>query len=311
MAQVLYQWNKIDEAIRYVTVGIELGRQGAESTVAMTAYPVLASLNELQKRSHVLTEALDQASQILYSSQNAVTSAMTEAWMARLALANNDLNAAEGWAASLESRQMNLYRVPECWQEFAYLTLVRLFIARGEANDVPEAIDRLRIKAEAEGRMGSVIEMLILQSISLQSLGNSDEAMHSLNRALLIAEPEGYIRIFVDEGLPMIELLKLTIDSGICPDYAKRLLDAFDISKRSEVKMLSLSNRLQPLKEPLTARELEVLDLIVAGRNNHQIAEDLFVVIGTVKTHINSIYRKLGVHSRTQAVARARELNLL
>jgi len=132
-----------------------------------------------------------------------------------------------------------------------------------------------------------------------------DRALSALCRALSLAEPEGYVRTFVDEGEPMAHLLRLSLSRGIAPDYVARLLAAFDQEIEPEPPGM------QSLVEPLTERELDVLRLIVAGLSNPEIADELVIAVSTVKTHINHIFGKLGVDRRTQAVARAQELSLL
>jgi LuxR family maltose regulon positive regulatory protein len=127
----------------------------------------------------------------------------------------------------------------------------------------------------------------------------------ALERALSLAEPEGYVRTFVDEGEPMAQLLRRALSQGIAPEYAARLLDAFG------EPAAPLPPAAQPLIEPLTDRELEVLRLIAAGLSNREIAHQLVVAVSTVKTHINHIYGKLDAKSRTHAVAQARALDLL
>ena len=129
--------------------------------------------------------------------------------------------------------------------------------------------------------------------------------MERLSRALSLAEPEGYIRLFVDEGEPMVALLRQAYAGGIAPDYVATLLSA------AGALALAAPASAGSLLEPLTERELDVLRLLVAGLSNAAMAQELVITVGTVKRHVNSIYTKLGVTSRTQAVARAHALHLL
>jgi len=154
---------------------------------------------------------------------------------------------------------------------------------------------------EAAGAMSYVIETLVLQALALQAQGKDDQALTVLERALSFAEPEGYLRTFIDEGAPMAALLRTAASRGIALDYVSKLLAAF-----GKVAFPSA-----PLVEPLSERELEVLRLLAAGLSNREIAAELFLAIGTVKKYTSNIYGKLNVHKRTQAVARARELGLL
>ena len=159
--------------------------------------------------------------------------------------------------------------------------------------------------AKASGRIKSVIEIQMLQALTLFTQGNSIGAMQLLENALVLAEPEGYIRIFVDEGAPMVELLRSLVADGISQRYATRLLSAFDKD------ILSGKNSPVVLAEPLTKREREVLLLLSSGVSNKDIANKFQISLSTAKTHLRRIYRKLDVHNRTQAVAKAGELGLL
>jgi LuxR family maltose regulon positive regulatory protein len=134
-----------------------------------------------------------------------------------------------------------------------------------------------------------------------------------LERALTLAEPEGYVRIFVDEGRPMAQLLSEAAAHGIMPDYTARLLAVFEAEEQKSEDESHLPHALpaQSLIEPLSQRELEVLRLIAQGLSNREISERLFLAVITVKGHNRNIFRKLQVRRRTEAIARARELGLL
>jgi LuxR family maltose regulon positive regulatory protein len=161
--------------------------------------------------------------------------------------------------------------------------------------------------------MGSAIEILALEALALQAIGEKERSVSTLTRALSLAEPERYVRTFVDEGPPMAELLSEVLEA----QQIRRLdppIPAHDLRKLLAALERDASGAgftAAGLAEPLSERELEVLQLVAAGKPNRQIAKELFVSVGTVKTHVNNFYRKLDVHSRTQAVVRARELKLL
>jgi LuxR family maltose regulon positive regulatory protein len=165
--------------------------------------------------------------------------------------------------------------------------------------------------------MGSVIEILVLQALAHEAQGNIPLALASLKRALALAEPEGYVQIFVDEGAPMAHLLSKAVahrtmpdDVGFMPDYIRKLQTACDAEgqKREDT---SFPHPAQPLLDPLSQRELEVLQLIAQGLSNREISERLFIALVTVKGHNRKIFGKLEAKRRTEAVARARELGLL
>jgi LuxR family maltose regulon positive regulatory protein len=311
LAQILYQWNEIEEAIHYVNRAIELGRQGVQLTIAVMAVPGLAPLTELIGQTTALSDALDELEGVARASRSTVMTRVTASWRARLSLARGDIGQALQWAASRERSKGDRDEGLEFALEFEYLTLARLKIARGQLQGVPAMLDQVRKRAEAEGRMGSVLEILVLLATTLRAQGRADEAMKTLQRALSLAEPEGYVRIFVDAGEPMAELLRSALRERIMPDYVSVLLASFGTTTGRDGSTGITVPRVKPMSEPITRRELEVLRLLAAGASNQQIAEELVLVTGTVKAHLLNIYRKLDVHSRTQAVARARELRLL
>jgi LuxR family transcriptional regulator, maltose regulon positive regulatory protein len=207
--------------------------------------------------------------------------------------------------------------------EFEHITLARVLIARYHSNQekhsIHEAIgllERLLKAAEEGGRTGSVIEILILQALAHQMQGDIPAALTLLQRALALAEPEGYVRMFVDEGLPMKQLLLEAAARRIMPDYTSKLLAAFK-TEQPKSEDQSLPPKLtapalagQFLLEPLSERELEVLHLIAQGLSNREISKRLFRAMDTVKGHNRNIFNKLQVQNRTEAVARARELGL-
>jgi len=311
LAQILYQWNEVEEAIHYVNRAIELGRQGVQLTIVVMAVPGLAPLTELIGQTTALSDALDELEGVAVASHSAMMSRIGAAWRARLSLARGNMSEALQWAAAREITKSDSDEGLEFPLEFEYLTLARLKIARGQLHGVPAMLERLRRKAEAEGRMGGVIELLVLLATTLRAQGRTDEAMTTLQRALALGEPEGFVRIFVDAGEPMAELLRSALARQIMPDYVSGLLAAFGGPAGRDGSVPFSSPRVKPTREPVTGRELEVLRLLAAGESNKQIAEELVLVTGTVKTHLLNIYRKLDVHNRMQAVARARELNLL
>jgi len=205
-------------------------------------------------------------------------------------------------------------------REFEHIILARVLLARhgNERDDrvIHEAIgllERLRYAAESGDRTGSVIEILVLLAIAHQTRGNIPAALVQLERALTLAEPEGFIRLFVDEGAPMARLLTEAATQGMMPDYTRSLLAAFgDLVPASDGNPSHPPAGLaQSLLEPLSHRELEVLHLIAQGLSNNEIGERLFLALSTVKGHNRMIFDKLDVQRRTEAVARARELGLL
>jgi LuxR family maltose regulon positive regulatory protein len=218
-------------------------------------------------------------------------------------------------------------------REFEHITLTRILIAQyqndrmdGSIHAVMRLLDRLLQAAEEGSRMGSVIEILVLQALAHQAQGNITPALLPLERALTLAEPEGYVRIFVDEGKPIAELLtRIEVKDGTLrvKAYIPKMLSAFDMpkeidpsgstSERKERSSLLAKQAVspQPLIEPLSERELEVLRLLRTDLNGPEIARECMVSLSTVRTHTQNIYAKLGVNNRRAAVRRAEELDLL
>jgi LuxR family maltose regulon positive regulatory protein len=170
-------------------------------------------------------------------------------------------------------------------------------------------LERLLWDAESKARLGSVLEILVLRALTLEAQGNRTSALATLERALLQASPEGYIRLFVDEGEPMRSLLREVHARSRVPGNVAILLSAFGEQFVSEPPLTSASTG--ALAEPLTERECEVLRLLLEGASNREIARRLVVSVNTVKRHVYNLCGKLGVQSRSQAIARARTLNLL
>jgi LuxR family maltose regulon positive regulatory protein len=167
-------------------------------------------------------------------------------------------------------------------------------------------IEALRQQAEAKGWQDERLKVMVLRSVAYDAEGEKEKAVEWLGEALALAEPGGFIRLFIDEGTPMARLLSEAAAREVMPEYARKLLAVFETEKhRSE------ATPAQPLVEPLSRRELEVLRLIAQGLSNREISERLFLALITVKGHNQRIFAKLQVKNRPEAVARARELGLL
>jgi LuxR family maltose regulon positive regulatory protein len=205
-------------------------------------------------------------------------------------------------------------------REFEHITLARVLIAQYKSkriersiHEAMELLERLLQAAEEGGRMGSVIEILVLQALAHEVQGDSSTALVPLERALTLAEPEGYVRVFVDEGRPMAQLLSEAATHGIMLGYVGKVLAAFEAEKQKseEESYLPPATPDQILVEPLSQRELEILRLIAQGLSNREISERLFLALDTVKGHNRRIFSKLQVQRRTEAVEKARSLDIL
>ena len=226
---------------------------------------------------------------------------------ARMWIVAGQLPEAAGWARERGLRPSDDLTY---LHEFEHITLARTLVARGPRaraeDDLGSAIDllgRLLAAAEAGGRTGSVIDILVAAALAHHARGDATAARAALVRALDLAEPEGYVRIFVDEGRPMTALLRLAASGADASPYARRLLAATASTGAAPVR--------QPLIEPLSERELEVLRLLESDLDGPDIARELSVSLPTVRTHTRNVYAKLGVNNRRAAVRRAAELGLL
>ena len=231
---------------------------------------------------------------------------------ARIWVAQGRLSEALAWA---REQGLSVDDTPSYLREFEHVTLARVLIAQHKSDSggssMREALgllERLLQVAEAGRRMGSVIEILVLQALAHEAQGNLPAALKSLKRALGLAEPEGYVRLWVDEGPPMAHLLHEAAARGMAPDYTQRLLAAFRPAGPAPTRQ---SEGQSASGEHLSERELEVLQYIAEGLTNREIADRLYLSLYTVKAHARSIYDKLEANNRTQAVAKARELGIL
>jgi LuxR family maltose regulon positive regulatory protein len=227
---------------------------------------------------------------------------------ARLWIAQGRIAEALGWA-----RERGLSAADELsyLHEFEHATLARLLLAQGMRDRAGPGVDtaaelagRLLATAEAGGRNGSAIDILAVQALARRAGHDPAGALDSLVRALALAEPEGYVRVFIDEGPPMLDLVREAAKRGIAPTGVHRLLAAFGGPEHG-------TRVRQALIEPLSERELDVLRLLATDLDGPDIAAELVVSLNTVRSHTKSIYAKLGVNNRRAAVRRGAEMDLL
>lgn len=306
------EWNNLEIAARYLTEGIELAQAWSETSVGQGCVElafVKLALGDVEGA----REALKVARR-LTGAPNTIQANFPNlaVYEVRLELARGDIAAAAQHAAAYDLDDcIHLEELENTNSEpFSllpkldlYATLAWLHIAQNKPNEALRMLTPLIQTTEVNGWTESVIETLILQALALQSKNNVPQALGMLERALFLAESEAYVRPFIEKGEPMACLLRRAADKGISVNYVSRLLV---VSNRKPINQQS-----DTLIEPISKRELEVLRLLAAGHANKEIGEILVVAVGTVKKHIKNIFRKLAVHSRTQAIARAQELDLL
>jgi LuxR family maltose regulon positive regulatory protein len=311
LGEILRERNELEAAMHSLRTGIALARQWGIHILLVDGTIALARL-------HQACGDGDGALQVLRDFEAQTHDAWDTPWhraqlaacRARLWLAQGQRALASQWAqdyaARLEADAPKLR--PLVKYAFAHTTLARVRLAEGRPEEAAQLLTRLLALAEAGGWMGDVIEILALQALALQAQGASTQALTTLRRALALAEPEGYVRIFVDEGAPMAALLaRMKDEGGRMRGYIHTLLAGF--GEREDVHPSSFIP--QPLVEPLSERELEVLRLLAAGLESPEIARELIISVSTARSHIKNIYGKLDVHGRVQAIERARALGLV
>jgi LuxR family maltose regulon positive regulatory protein len=322
LGEILYQQNRLSEATAYILQGIKGGEQSRQVTTLMRGYLALTRLKCVQNDLDAAFDMLRTAEEFGQENNLPSWNVLLTDCRIRLYLNQGNLETAVQWYQKnqpvVDSQSFDdSAGYPDDLRRLALITQARLQIAQASSgsSEKQEQLDEvlrllidLRQSFEKSGRLGPLLQVLVLQALAYQRYGDSTQAIHLLQKALALAEPEGYVRLFLDEGSVMADLLRLVVAQGPASAYVDTLLTAFEAHSASTRPS---SARSQPLVEPLSERELEILGLIAVGKSNRQIADDLVLSVGTVKWHLNNIYGKLGVRSRTQAVAQARELNLL
>jgi LuxR family maltose regulon positive regulatory protein len=307
MADVLCEWNNLDSALVHVQQGLALLPLWGKADDLALAYITLARIHLAQANSSAAREAVQKATQVIQTSgvfpeaPHAVELAQVKLW-----LAQGDIQAATRWAASLKQRlgSDDPFRFEN---EVTHIAQARVLIAQNKPDEAIRLLSRLEEIARSAQRMGRVIEILLLEALALQKISDSEQAILAVTKCLALAEPEGYVRLFLDEGQSMQMLLAQWLahaSPGLLRDYATRLLSAFDAEPLAAAASQEKASPVGELVEPLSQRELEVLHLMALGRTNQEIARQLIVAPGTIKAHTASIYRKLEVANRTEAVAR-------
>jgi len=306
------EWNHLDAATSLLQEGIKLCEQTGNMQVILQAYTGLAFIHQARGDTDGASAMMRQAVQIAerqHLSQSRGTKEV-EAVQAWLFLMQGDEAATLRW---VQRCGLSVDQDLNHLREREYLTLVRVLITQRRLDEAVKWLANLLQLAEAQGRTGSVIEILMLQAEALHASGEVNQAMERLSRALSLAEAEGYIRLFVDEGAPIAHLLvQIRRRPPGSAHYREQLLALLGTAHDENVSHSAVAGSgMYPLGEPLSERELEVLRLIVAGYSNREIADRLVIAVSTVKWYVNAIYGKLQVESRTRAIARARELNIV
>ena len=304
LGEICREWNALTPALENLTRGLELANLIGEVGILSTGYMTLARVKYAYGETDQAFAVLQQAEQRLHMLSS--STAQLVACRARLWIAQREVTPAAAWgqACGLTPEDQ-----PDYQREWEYLTLVRLLLVQHRADETISLLRRLLSMAEMGKRIGSTIEILMLQALAHQALGQTRQALIQFTQALQLAQARGYARLFLDEGPALAALLHQAATRQIVPGYVHTLLAQFpDTVTSSSVQEKA---GLPLLLEALSEREREVLRLVAAGLSNQETAVHLSITAGAVKKHLSNIYGKLGVSSRTQALARARELDLL
>jgi LuxR family maltose regulon positive regulatory protein len=306
LGNLLRERNELKEAENLLNEGIELVRNlGAIGT--LDGYIALAWVKQAQGHPRDAQQVMETAQKIASRfDASDLDDLVVDLHRARLWLVQGQMAAAERWHSEWVARRpKNAESLPYVLHELDQILHARILLARGESEGCLKVTRQLQRDADRLGRQAVVLEMLILQCLALAAKGDDGQALHTLEQALSFAEPEEYLRIFLDKGSPMAQLLYEAAEQGIHRGYVGHILSFFPPTQEGQ------PSNLKHLIEPLSLRELEVLQLLARGSSNKEVARQLFISLPTVKWHASNIYGKLGVRNRTQAVAKARALGLI
>jgi len=302
LARIFYEWNDLDAAQQHRQQSIQLVRQTENNDTFAACEVLLARLKLAEGDVAGAAAVLAQADQFVR--QHNLVNRMPEvaAALVLALLRQGPLLHQGNLAAAADLVQTHKLAISQA----------RVHLAQGDPGKALALLEPLRQQMEAKGLEDERLKVMVLQAVALhvaalQADGEKEQAVQLLGDALALAEPGSFIRLFVDEGMPMAHLLSEAAALGMMPDYIGKLLAAFEAEEHKS----AISPPSQPLVEPLSPRELEVLGLIAQGLSNREISERLFLALNTVKGHNRRIYGKLHVQRRTEAVARARELGLV
>lgn len=300
LSDLYWEWNDLEQAQAYARQEIELAQSGHMLLALVDGYLKLAAATAAQGDGTAAREALRLAAATAVQLQSVPVSAQVALHQARHDLAWGNLIAAAAWANEYARQRADGTGIlPPLLVQSADLLLARIWLAQGQTTAVLELLQGVIPQCEAIGRIQLLVEAYVLQALAWARQNQEADAQTALTQALTLAKQEGYIRVFVENG-PMLAPLLIQI-RHLFPNYVAQLLAAMPPGTAA-------TSPTSPLVDPLTEREQEILKLIALGQSNREIADTLFISVGTVKGHVNHIFSKLDVKNRTQALLRAREL---
>lgn len=294
LTRISYEWNDLNAAEQYGQKALQLGQLLENSDVSATVRLLLARLKLAGDEVEDAVALLAQAEQIVRRNN----------FMHRM----SDIVTAQ---VSVLLRQRNPLAATALAEKHDLpLSMARVHLAQGEPSRALALLETVRRKTETKGGQDEQLAVMVLEALAYHAAGNIEKAVQLLGEVLALAAPGGFIRTFVDEGTPMMQLLSEAAARGVMPDYTRKLLTAFPSAPPVPMNKTFPSPN-NDLIEPLSDRELEVLTFLADGLTNPEIASRLYLSLHTVKVHTRNIYSKLNVHNRTQAAASGRALGLL
>jgi LuxR family maltose regulon positive regulatory protein len=303
LAQITYEHDELDAAEQQARYARDLGKQRSNEEEVVHATLLLARIQQARGQT---ASAQDTLRALATRTQRPLLLLEIQQWQARLALLSGDVETARRWAIAHSQH----HDAPHIQQEQAALLLAHIQLIDHQPDAVLKLLQPWRSDAHHNGRLRSELEILYLQALAYAQLEDSVRAHKTLTQALALAQPKGYRRLFLDQGEPLAQLLHALVpELGKRPiaTYATLLLRAFAAARSGQLS----SSVSSPLLEPLSAQEQRVLRLLAAGLSNPAIARELVVSTNTIKTQVQSIYRKLNVNSRDEAADMARQLKLI
>jgi len=313
IADLLREWNRLDDALHYAREGITLSRQWSR-IATVEAYMAMSRIqqarDDLPAALESLRQARDVAVQVDVSDIYAHTVSLYEA---RLSIAQNNPGPAWQWVrvnhldAYIGQQQIveDPNSVRERLRKYELIALARILLSQERWAEALSVLGAVLPVAQRRNRPALVIEIYTLQALAYHASGDLDQALQALERALSLAEPEGYVRVLLDEGQPLLALLREAVRHDVAAPYARTLIAA---SRATPPEKPATQDG---LVEELTDREFSILRLLNGPLSSTEIAEELVISANTVRYHIKNIYGKLGAHSRSEAVDRAQKLGLL
>ena len=302
LGKISLEWNQLQNAENHLSQALALGEQTHREVYLTDGYIALAWLRHAQGDRNQTIKTINHAIQFAKQFEHKNTVRRVFAQQARIRLQQGDQEFAMLWLEKF-APDPDVY-IDNYLYEMEFITAARIWLSAGKLSSTEKIISAIKPQVAAAGRQGTLIELLIVESLVQMQQEKCDSAIETLKEALVLAEPSGYIRVFANESNPMIEILHQLTDRHFMPTYIEKLL------KASRTANTSIPSGNQ-LIAPLTERETDVLVLMSQGASNQEIADNLTIALTTTKKHVSNILGKLGVKNRTEAVSRGRELGLI